>query len=365
MEVESLHRLESHGVEMIIAIDSTRAGPALGGCRWRPYPDSASARREAIALARAMTRKAALARLWLGGGKAVVVGDPKRRTRDDLLRFGEFVQSLGGRYITAADMGTGTDEMTVIAETTSNVVGLPRERGGCGDPSPYTARGVCLAIEAALGRSGRALEGAIVAVQGIGHVGRALIDDLVGAGAHVIASDPEPAALSSLPEGVRVVPPDQIATEACEVFAPCGPSGVIDADVADALDCRIVCGAANNPLSELSIGRRLAARDILYIPDFLANAGGLIHLAVALEGGDEAASYARLRVIAENLERVLAYAESCGGDPAVAAERIATALSTSLRIFGETRSSSKETEGSRARSSPNALQARSGRSNAT
>jgi leucine dehydrogenase len=326
MEVESLHRLETSGVEMIIAIDSTRAGPALGGCRWRPYPDAISARREAIALARAMTRKSALARLSLGGGKAVVVGDPKRRTREQLLQFGELVQSLGGRYITAADMGTGAAEMTVIAETTSHVVGLPRERGGCGDPSPYTAEGVQLAIEAALQRSGRTLEGAIVAVQGVGHVGRALIERLVAAGAQVIAADPLPAALEALPAGVRLAAPEQLVTEACEVFAPCGPAATIDAAVADALDCRIVCGAANNPLSALSIGRRLASRGILYVPDFLANAGGLIHLAVALEGGDDAATRRSLRVIPENLGRVLAYAESSGADPALAAERIATAL---------------------------------------
>jgi leucine dehydrogenase len=318
MEVESLHRLESSGVEMIIAIDSTRAGPA--------YPDSVSARREAIALAQAMTRKAALARLALGGGKAVVSGDPKRRTREQLLRFGEFVQSLGGRYITAADMGTGSAEMTVIAETTSHVVGLPRERGGCGDPAPYTAEGVQLAIEAALRRTGRTVEGAIVAIQGVGQVGRALVDRLIAAGAQVIAADPQPAALETLPSGVRLVAPEQIATEACEVFAPCGPAGAIDAQVADSLDCRIVCGAANNPLSALSIGRRLAARGILYVPDFLANAGGLIHLAVALEGGDDAATTHRLRVIPENLDRVLAYAEASGADPALAAERIATAL---------------------------------------
>jgi glutamate dehydrogenase/leucine dehydrogenase len=326
MEVESLHRLESSGVEMIIAIDSTRAGPALGGCRWRPYPDSVSARREAIALAGAMTRKAALARLALGGGKAVVSGDPKRRTREQLLMFGEFVQSLGGRYITAADMGTGAAEMTVIAETTSHVVGLPRERGGCGDPAPYTAEGVQLAIEAALLRTGRSVEGAIVAIQGIGQVGRALVERLVAAGARVIAADPLPAALETLPSEVRLVAPEQIVTEACEVFAPCGPAGTIDVQVADALDCKIVCGAANNPLSALSIGRRLAARGILYVPDFLANAGGLIHLAVALEGGDDAATSQRLRVIPENLERVLAYAEASGVDAALAAERIATSL---------------------------------------
>ena len=153
---------------MVIAIDSTLRGPALGGCRWRPYPDSLVARREACALAASMTRKAALARLSLGGGKAVVIGDPAQRTREQLFAFGDFVESLGGCYITAADMGTGEEQMGEIHERTRFVVGLPRELGGCGDPGPFTARGVYMAIVAALGGS---VTGARVAVQGVGSVG--------------------------------------------------------------------------------------------------------------------------------------------------------------------------------------------------
>lgn len=323
MELESLHRLESHGLEMIVAIDSTVLGPALGGCRWRPYPDAAAARADAIALARAMTRKAALARLPLGGGKAVVCGDPKTRTREQLLEFGEFVQSLGGRYITAADMGTGEREMLVISETTSHVVGLPVDRGGCGEPSPYTAAGVFSALELAARHAGLALRGARVAVQGAGSVGTALIRRLLEAGSRVWVADPDPSALAGLPPDVERVAPDQILTRPCEVVAPCGPPGAIDLELADRLSCQVVCGAANNPLSGREVSQRLAERGILYVPDFLANAGGLIHLAVALEGGDDAATRARLRVIPDNLSRVLSLAESAAIDPGAAAERLA------------------------------------------
>jgi len=308
---------------MLIALDSLARGPALGGCRWKRYPDLEAARRDALALASAMTRKAALAGLSLGGGKAVVVGDPRERSDDELLAFGDFVESLGGRYITAADMGTGEREMGVIARRTRHVVGLPRAAGGCGDPGPFTALGVELAIRSALAHVGGDVAGAHVCVQGVGSVGRVLAEALCRAGARVTAADPSPAALAALPREVRVVPPEEIARERCDVFAPCGPPGVVSDESAESLQCRVVCGAANNPLASPAVAERLAARGILYAPDFVANAGGLIHLAVALEGGDDDATRRRLAVIPENLERVLAHAKSRGVDPARAAEELA------------------------------------------
>ncbi|HTO71812.1 MAG TPA: Glu/Leu/Phe/Val dehydrogenase dimerization domain-containing protein [Myxococcota bacterium] len=313
------------GLEMIVAIDSTARGPALGGCRWKRYPDAASARRDALALAAAMTRKAALAGLALGGGKAVVAGDPGARTEADLLAFGEFVESLGGAYITAADMGTGEREMATIARRTSHVAGLPRALGGCGDPGPFTALGVELALEAALAHAGGALRGAHVAVQGVGSVGRELVLALRRAGARVTVADPSPAALAGLPRDVTVVAPDELARLRCDAFAPCGPAAVVDDALAEALECRVVCGAANNPLASRGVASVLESRGILYVPDFVANAGGLIHLAVALEGGDDAATRRKLRVIPENLERVLAHAKARGVDPASAAEELALA----------------------------------------
>jgi leucine dehydrogenase len=322
-----VHVRRHGGLGMIIAIDSTARGPALGGCRWKPYADLESARADALALAAAMTRKAALARLALGGGKAVVVGDPTARTRADLHAFGDFVESLDGRYVTAADMGTGEAEMAAIAERTRHVVGLPRALGGSGDPGPFTAEGVEIALEAALAHCGLGVEGALVAIQGVGSVGLALARLLIAAGARVIAADPSAASLARLPREVSVVAPYEIARTPCDVFAPCGPPGVITRELARTLPARIVCGAANNPLSDASAASVLAARGVLYVPDYIANAGGLIHLAVALQGGDDAATRRHLAIIPENLERVLALAKSDGSDPAQAADALArTAL---------------------------------------
>lgn len=323
MESESLHILNEAGVEMIVAIDSTELGPALGGCRWKPYADPEAARQDALALARAMTRKAGLARVALGGGKAVVIGDPRSRSREQLLAFGAFVETLGGRYVTAADMGTGEEEMAVIAERTAHVSGVPRRLGGCGDPAPFTAEGVHLAIEAALSRLGLCFEGVRVAVQGIGRVGSELVRRLLESGASVLAADSNPKVLESLPSDVEIVSPGSIALSACDVFAPCGPPGVLVADRVPDLRCRIVCGAANNPLAEPAVGMLLERRGILYVPDFVANAGGLIHLAVAREGGDDDASHERLRVIPENLAAVMIASEAAGVDLATAAEELA------------------------------------------
>jgi len=320
MSSSSLHVQRAAGVEMVIAIDSTTRGPALGGCRWRSYRDSSDARADARALAAAMTRKAALAGLALGGGKAVISGDPAQRTRDQLLAFGDFVASLDGRYCAAADMGTGEEEMAVIAEKTSHVIGLPRALGGCGDPGPFTAMGVLAAMQMALEQRDRSLRGARVAVQGVGNVGGALVCELIAAGASVVVADPDLESLAALPGGADVVATDTILEQDCDVFAPCGPPSVIDVARAGTLRCSIVCGAANNPLADARAARVLHERQILYVPDFLANAGGLIHLSVARDGGDDAKSKSRLCVIPENLKRVLALCGERDLDPLVAAD---------------------------------------------
>jgi leucine dehydrogenase len=321
-----VHQRSVAGVEMWIAIDSTRRGPALGGCRWKPYPDSASARADVTALARAMTHKAALARLALGGGKAVVVGDPRLRTREQLLALGDFIEELGGAYITAADMGTGEEEMAVISERTRHVAGLPRRLGGCGDPGPHTARGLLFAIEAALGHCDRETRGARVAIQGMGSVGGDLARLLLERGASVVAADPRPEARKGIPAEIEWVEPAGILGQTCDVIAPCGPPFVIDRRVAESLRCRIVCGGANNPLADDSVAGVLAQRGILYVPDFLANAGGLIHLAVALEGGDDAGTLRHLAVIPENLAAVITQAKADHTDMATTARRMAQAL---------------------------------------
>jgi leucine dehydrogenase len=171
-----------------------------------------------------------------------------------------------------------------------------------------------------------ALGGASVAVQGVGSVGAALVELLLESGARVRASDPDPAALDALPAEVERIDGRALLAEPCQIFAPCGPGGLLDRELASRLECRVVCGAANNPLRDPATAIELASRGILYVPDFVANAGGLIHLACALEGGDEAASRRRLAVIPENLDQVLALAKAEQLDPASAAERIAQSL---------------------------------------
>lgn len=317
-----VHLRREAGVTMCIAIDSLRRGPALGGCRWLAYPSEAAAIEEARALAAAMTRKAALADLPLGGGKAVVLGDPAARTPEQVEAFARFVDALGGDYITAEDMGTTPAVMAAIAERTEHVAGLPESVGGCGDPSPHTARGVFLAIRAALTREGRSIEGACVAVQGVGAVGGALVGELLAAGARVVATDADPKRLAALPETVRRVAPSEILEVDCDVQAPCGPPGVIGAPQLATLRCAIVCGAANNPLTDAGIARDLADRGILFVPDFLANAGGLIHLLVAREGGDAEGTRRRLEDIPRNLALVLDLAAANDLDPLAAAERL-------------------------------------------
>jgi leucine dehydrogenase len=220
-------------------------------------------------------------------------------------------------------MGTDEEAMAVIAEATPHVAGLPRRLGGCGDPGPYTALGLRLAIRAAARERALDPDRIRVAVQGVGNVGRELVRLLAGDGAELIVADPRAASLQGLPPGVRVVPPDAILDQECDVFSPCGPPFVIDAARAGELRCAIVCGGANNPLADRSVAPALARRGVLYVPDYLANAGGLIHLAVAREGGDEAATLEHLQVIPENLARVLARAKAEGLDPAQAADRIA------------------------------------------
>lgn len=326
--MESLHVCRNGGLEMIIAIDSTARGPSLGGCRWRPYTDSLEARRDATRLARAMTLKTAMARLSLGGGKAVVVGNPQDRTDQQLRAFGGFVESLGGRYITGADMGTAKEAMLVIRQETAWVTGLPERVGGAGDPGPFTALGVLRALEPAIVHAGISLRGARVAVQGCGNVGTDLIRLLVAEGADVVATDVSEEALAELPEGVQRVAPDQIMSQECDIFAPCGPGGVVGPEAAAAMECRIICGAANNPLSEPAVAVTLAERGIIYVPDFVANAGGVIHLAISLEGGDAERSRKYLNVIPENVEAVLARAKSSHIDNATAAIEIASALAT-------------------------------------
>lgn len=269
----------------VIVIHSTRLGPALGGCRCLPYGKTEDAVRDAIRLARGMSYKAAICRLPLGGGKAVLIRPQSFRDRNAYFEaFGDFVENLGGRYITSVDSGTSVDEMDIIARRTRYVTGTSTSKGGTGNPSPSTALGVYLGIKAAvrfrLKRSG--LEGLHVAIQGLGQVGRILAGLLHDSGARLTVTDIDPALMAQGAEefGAEAVPPDNIYDVDADVFAPCALGGILNSNTVPRLRAAIVAGAANNQLASPENGEGLFHKGILYAPDYVVNAGGLIHVAM-------------------------------------------------------------------------------------
>jgi leucine dehydrogenase len=319
------------GAEMIVAIHSTVLGPALGGARMWGYESPLYGLRDALRLAKAMTWKGAAAGLDLGGGKGVICREPgpppaDSRRRDLLHDFGDLVESLDGRYVTAEDVGTGTEDVAVIAERTSHVAGLPPEMGGSGDPSPFTALGVEAAMRAcARHRLGSAdLAGRRIALIGLGHVGTRLARRLASAGADLTVTDIDPAKRRLAAElGAGWLDPGEAAIADCDVLAPCALGGAINRANAGALRCAVVCGSANNVLSEEALAAELATRDILYAPDFIANAGGLISVYREVRG------YATERVrelvlgIEDSMERILDRAERSSITPLEAARELA------------------------------------------
>lgn len=318
------------GLRAVIAIHSTALGPSLGGTRMLPYADLDAARQDALDLARGMSYKAALAGLPLGGGKAVVVGDPTTDKSPELLRaYGRFVQSLAGRYYTACDVGTDSDDMDVIAETCDFVTGRTVARGGAGDSAVLTAYGVMqgmrAAAEAAWGTT--SLAGRAVGVAGVGKVGRHLVRHLVEEGAHVVVSDVHATVLRQVTDRfprVRVADsPQSLIDEDLDVYAPCALGGALDHDVVRRLRASVVCGAANNQLAHPGVETQLADRGILYAPDYVVNAGGLIQVADELHGFDFERARARAAGILATTRTVFAHAEADGVPPAVAADRLA------------------------------------------
>jgi len=300
------------------------------------YGDSRAAIRDALRLSRAMTFKSAVAGLPLGGGKGVIMlpaGVPTiapARRRDALLDFGDAVAQLDGRYVTAEDVGTSDGDMTVIAERTEHVAGLALERGGSGDPSPWTALGVETAIEVAAERvwGSADLAGRSIAVVGLGHVGSRLAHGLAAAGARLIVADVAPLKRSLADElGATWAEPDDALRAHVDIVAPCALGGVIDHDVVPALRCRAVAGAANNQLASEDLAGELGARGILWVPDFVANAGGIINISVELEPGGYDAELARARVLAirETVRAVLDMAEADGATTLGAAQELARA----------------------------------------
>jgi leucine dehydrogenase len=296
-----LVRDERVHLRAVVAIHDSRRGPALGGCRFVSYMNEEAALTDALRLARAMTFKAALARLPHGGGKSVILAPAADYDRGALLtRFAEFIDDLGGRYITAEDAGTGIADMELMRARTKHVVGLSAERGGSGDPSPFTALGVRRGIEAcvaiALGKP--SLTGIHVAVQGVGNVGYHLCKELATAGARITCADvrDDVAQRVAAEIGAAVVPAAEIHRTECDVYAPCALGGAINDRTLPQLRCRIVAGAANNQLASEECGTLLHEKGVLYAPDYAINAGGLINVAQEVAGYD--ADVARKRTLA-------------------------------------------------------------------
>ncbi len=295
------------------------------------YADSRAALRDVLRLSRAMTSKAAVADLPLGGGKGVIMapaGVSARIRRAALLDFADTVQALGGAYLTAEDVGTSSRDMSLIASETSFVAGLARARGGSGDPSPFTALGVEAAIRACCRRAfgSDSLEGRSVCVIGLGHVGARVARRCARAGAKLLLSDVDAskrAVATAL--GARWVTPRSALTASVDVLAPCALGGVLDDVSVPQLRCAVIAGAANNQLASDSVAALLAGRGILWAPDFVANAGGLINIAqeFAPGGYDPAAARRRVRDISTTLAGLFAEADATGDTPLAAAAAVA------------------------------------------
>lgn len=319
------------GLYTFVAVHSTVRGPSLGGCRMRAYDDSRDALRDVLRLSRAMTFKAAVADLPLGGGKGVIMLSPgerisPRRRSDALRDFGDAVESLDGRYITAEDVGTGSRDMGVIAERTRHVAGLPRRRGGSGDPSPLTALGVESAIRACCERvfGSDSLRGRTLAVIGLGHVGSRVARRCVRAGARLVLSDIDPRKRRLADElGAGWTTAGEALEADVDVLVPCALGGILDPITVPRLRCRIIAGAANNQLASEQVADLLAARQILWAPDFVVNAGGIINIAEEQHGYVASAARRRVRRIGEILLHIFEQADATATTPLTAAMDVA------------------------------------------
>lgn len=321
---------EPTGLKAIIAIHSTVLGPALGGTRFYPYPDEYAALTDVLRLSEGMTMKAAAAGLDLGGGKAVIIGDPEQLSTEALLEaYGRAVDRLCGTYVTAEDVGTTVEMMTVVARRTRHVKGLPRELGGSGDPSPMTARGVHGSMRAVADHlwGDPSLHGRTVAIQGVGKVGAPLAERVAAEGARVLIADIDTEDVKTVADRIdaEIVDPERILEVNCDILAPCAMGAVLSESSIPRLNCVAVVGSANNQLAEDADAARLAARGILYAPDYVVSAGGIVNIAVEVKTGFYSRDTAGERVdrIANRLAEILAVSVREGITPQAAAERLA------------------------------------------
>lgn len=318
----------STNLRAVIAIHDTTLGPALGGCRMWPYRSEEEAVVDALRLSRGMTFKAAASGLNLGGGKSVIIGDSRSEKSEALMRsFGRYIETLGGRYITAEDVGTTLEDMAYIQNETSHVVGVDPASGGSGDPSPYTALGVFEGMKACVEEvyGDPSLEGRTVAVQGVGAVGYPLCSLLHQAGAKLVVTDVNDGAVASANAefGAKAVELEEIFTTDCDIFAPCALGAVINDDTLPRLRCAIVAGSANNVLLAPEHGQMLADREILYAPDYVINAGGLINVADELEGYNSERARKRVLRIRDSVRSLIAISKRDSVPTNVAADTLA------------------------------------------
>jgi len=318
------------GLRAIIGIYSTALGPGLGGTRFYPYGTEDEALADVLRLSKAMAYKNALAGLDLGGGKAVIIGDPAQLKTEPLLRaYGRFLASLGGRYITACDVGTRSEDMDIIARECRYVTGRTTAHGGAGDSSVLTALGVMYGMRAAAEHAWGSPElgGRTVGVEGVGKVGHRLVEHLLEAEADVVICDVSADAVEAVrarhPD-VRVVPGlDALLREDLDILAPCALGGTLTEQVASRLTARIVCGGANNQLAHHGVEKLLADRGVIYAPDYVVNAGGVIQVADELSGFSFERARAATEQIFTTTAKILSIADSDGVPPSVAADRLA------------------------------------------
>jgi len=315
----------SIGYRGILAVHSTKLGPALGGTRFWQYETDEEAIIDALRLSRGMTYKNAVAGLHLGGGKSIIIGDNKTKDRERIFRaHGRFVETLGGRYITAEDVGTSTQDMAFVHMETGHVAGLA---GKSGDPSPVTAHGVFRAVQASTCQKwgSDSLAGKTVAIQGCGSVGSYLAKELHEAGAKLIVSDIDSAKAAKVSKltGAEIVEGDAIFTADADIFSPCALGGIINDTTIPKLKVQIVAGGANNQLLEERHGDELGRRGILYAPDYVANAGGVINVYGEVEGWDAQRALDKADDIYDTILKVFDIAEAQHIPTYVAADRLA------------------------------------------
>ncbi|MDZ5712108.1 branched-chain amino acid dehydrogenase [Jeotgalibacillus haloalkalitolerans] len=319
---------KNSGLKAIIAIHDTTLGPALGGTRMWTYDSEEDAIEDALRLAKGMTYKNAAAGLNLGGGKTVIIGDPLKDKNEEMFRaFGRYIQGLAGRYITAEDVGTTVKDMDLIHEETDYVTGISPAFGSSGNPSPVTAYGVYRGIKAAANEAygSDSLEGKTIAVQGVGNVAFTLCRHLHEEGAKLIVTDINKESVQRAVDefGAKAVEPNEIYGVECDIFAPCALGAIINDNTLEVLKADVIAGAANNQLKETRHGDILHERGIVYAPDYVINAGGVINVADELYGYNRERAMKNVEKVYDNVARVFEIAKRDGVPSYLAADRMA------------------------------------------